>query len=164
MKLRKANPCGTRQPNQAMERNDRQVKRIGVTLLLALACLLGVALQAGCTTVSWSPGSKSSSGRTSDQTSAAADLVHLTFSGGSPGTEADLTKQKIAEWNAAHPHIQVKLLEGPVSGTDRYGLYLQTFQAKSPEIDIMMIYVIWPGDLAEHLVDFNQYGGVHVKG
>ena len=83
-------------------------------------------------------------------------VVHLTFSGSSPGTEADFTKQKIAEWNAANPHIQVKFLEGPVSGTDRYGLYLQTFQAKSPAIDVMLIDVIWPGDMAEHLVDFNQ--------
>ncbi len=141
-----------------MKRNDRQVKRIGAALLLALACLLGVTLLAGCTAVGGRPLAGAAA---AEQTpaSAAADRVHLTFSGGSPGTEADFTKQKIAEWNAANPDIQVEFLEGPVSGTDRYGLYLQTFQAQSPAIDVMLIDVIWPGDMAEHLVDFNQYGG-----
>ena len=46
-----------------------------------------------------------------------------------------------------------------LSATDRYGLLLQTFQAQSSDIDVTQIDVIWPGDLAEHLVDFNQYGG-----
>ncbi len=68
-------------------------------------------------------------------------------------------KTQIAEWNAANPDIQVKFIEGPQSATDRYGLYLQTFQAQSSDIDVMQIDVIWPGDLAEHLVDLNQYGG-----
>jgi trehalose/maltose transport system substrate-binding protein len=90
---------------------------------------------------------------------AAAGAVNLTFIGAGPGAEAEYTKQQIAEWNAANPDIQVTFVEGPVSATDRYGLYLQTFQAQSTDIDAMMIDVIWPGDLAEHLVDYNEYGG-----
>ncbi len=76
-----------------------------------------------------------------------------------PGAEFEFRKQQVAEWNAANPDIQVKFVEGPESATDRYGLYLQTFQAQSADIDVMQIDVIWPGDLAEHLVDFNEYGG-----
>ncbi len=90
----------------------------------------------------------------------AGGVTNLTFVGAGPGAEAEFTKKEIAEWNAANPDIQVKFVEGPASATDRYGLYLQTFQAKSTNIDVMQIDVIWPGDLAEHLVDFNQYGGV----
>ena len=91
---------------------------------------------------------------------AAAGVVNLTFLGAGPGAEAEFTKGQIAEWNAANPDIQVKFVEGPVSATDRYGLLLQTFQAKSADIDVTQIDVIWPGDLAEHLADFNQFGGV----
>jgi trehalose/maltose transport system substrate-binding protein len=141
-----------------MERHDRQARRIGATLLLVLAALLAVTLQAGCTAISGLPVAGTAAARQAPAFPA-AHVVHLTFSGGSPGTEADFTKQEIAEWNAANPDIQVKFLEGPVSGTDRYGLYLQMFQAQSSEIDVMLIDVIWPGDLADHLVDFNQYGG-----
>ena len=89
----------------------------------------------------------------------AGGVVNLTFVGAGPGAEAEFTKKEIDEWNAANPDIQVKFVEGPASATDRYGLYLQTFQAKSTNIDVMQIDVIWPGDLAEHLVDLNEYGG-----
>jgi trehalose/maltose transport system substrate-binding protein len=53
----------------------------------------------------------------------------------------------------------VEFVHGPESATDRYGLHLQSFEAQSADIDVMQIDVIWPGDLAEHLVDFNEYGG-----
>ncbi len=61
-----------------------------------------------------------------------------------------------------NPDITVEFIQGPASATDRYGLYLQTFQAQSADIDVMQIDVIWPGDLAEHLVDLNQYGAADV--
>jgi trehalose/maltose transport system substrate-binding protein len=37
-------------------------------------------------------------------------------------------------------------------------VYLQYFETKSTDADLYQIDVIWPGDLAEHLVDLNQYG------
>ena len=86
-------------------------------------------------------------------------VVTINFLGDSPGSGSDFRKTRIAEWNAANPDIQINLIEGPQSATDRYGLYLQTFQAQSSDIDVMMIDVIWPGDLAEHLVDLNEFGG-----
>ncbi len=85
--------------------------------------------------------------------------VSLTFIGSGPGAEADFTKQEVDQFMAENPDIEVKFVEGPVSATDRFGLYLQTFQAQSSDIDVMQIDVIWPGDLAEQLVDLNQYGG-----
>lgn len=85
-------------------------------------------------------------------------VVNLTFIGAGPGAEATFTKEQVDQWNAENPDIQVTVVDGPVSATDRYGLYLQTFQAQSSDIDAMQIDVIWPGDLAEHLVDLNEYG------
>jgi len=90
---------------------------------------------------------------------AAADgVVTLTWVGPGPGNEFEFRKTQVERWNAANPDIQVRLIEGPVSATDRFGLYLQAFQAQSKDIDIMQIDVIWPGDLAEHLIDFYEYG------
>jgi len=87
-------------------------------------------------------------------------VVTLTWVGPGPGAEFEFRRQQAERWNAANPDIQVRLIEGPVSATDRIGLYLQAFQAQSADIDIMQIDVIWPGDLAEHLIDFYEYEGV----
>ncbi len=92
-------------------------------------------------------------------TATATEPIRLTYLGSSPGIGLDLTSQQVAAWNAAHPDVQVEVVAGPDSGTDRYGLYLQLFQSQSSEIDILDIDVIWPGDLAEHLIDFYDYGG-----
>jgi trehalose/maltose transport system substrate-binding protein len=86
--------------------------------------------------------------------------VNLIFVGASAGDEEEFTRKQIDEWNAANPDIQVKFVEGPHLSIDRYRLYLQTFQAQSQDIDALRMDVIWQGDLAEHLVDLNQYGGV----
>ncbi|MDH4279455.1 MAG: ABC transporter substrate-binding protein, partial [Acidimicrobiia bacterium] len=48
--------------------------------------------------------------------------------------------------------------------TDLLGTYLQTFEAQSSEVDVLNIDVIWPGDLAEHLLDMNEYGAADVTG
>jgi trehalose/maltose transport system substrate-binding protein len=94
-----------------------------------------------------------------EEAAPAEGVVNLTWVGPGPGNEFEFRKTQVERWNAANPDIQVRLIEGPVSATDRFGLYLQAFQAQSSDIDIMQIDVIWPGDLAEHLIDFNEYGG-----
>lgn len=53
--------------------------------------------------------------------------------------------------------IDVEVVNGPESATDRLALYLQFFGAQSGDIDLMQIDVIWPGILAEHLVDLRPY-------
>jgi trehalose/maltose transport system substrate-binding protein len=53
--------------------------------------------------------------------------------------------------------VQVQVLNGPESATDRLAQYLQFFGAQSGDIDVMQIDVIWPGILAEHLVDLSTY-------
>jgi trehalose/maltose transport system substrate-binding protein len=49
--------------------------------------------------------------------------------------------------------VTVEWLAGPDSATDRLALYLQFFGAGSGDVDLLQIDVIWPGILAEHLVD-----------
>jgi len=86
--------------------------------------------------------------------------VTVTWLGAGPGASAEFEqKTEIVQFEQENPNITVKYIQGPVSATDRYGLYLQNFQAKSAAIDVYQIDVIWPGDLAEHLLDLHQYGG-----
>jgi trehalose/maltose transport system substrate-binding protein len=91
--------------------------------------------------------------------SVAQDKVVVTISSGAVGMERELINTAAAMYMEAHPNVEVRTLETPDSATDRLGLYLQFFEAKSSEVDIYQIDVIWPGDLAEHLIDLNEYGG-----
>jgi trehalose/maltose transport system substrate-binding protein len=62
----------------------------------------------------------------------------------------------------ANPNVTIEVLDTPDLATDRLGLYLQFFEAQSSEVDVYQIDVIWPGDLAEHLVDLYEYGADEV--
>lgn len=93
----------------------------------------------------------------------AADKVKIVFvRGQAAGDEQKVMNGVFDEYMKAHPNVEVKVLEGPQSATDLLGLYLQFFQAKSADADVLQIDVIWPGDIAEHLVDLNQFGGADV--
>ena len=88
------------------------------------------------------------------------EKVTVTWLGAGPGPGAEFEqKTQLVQFEKENPNITVKYIIGPQSATDRYGLYLQNFQAKSAAVDVYQIDVIWPGDLAEHLLDLNQYGG-----
>ncbi len=73
------------------------------------------------------------------------------------GTQKELMLEAYATFMAACPNVTIQPLDLPESATDRYNLYLQFFEAQSSDIDVMLIDVIWPGDLAEHLVDLAPY-------
>ncbi|MEZ4863227.1 MAG: ABC transporter substrate-binding protein [Caldilineaceae bacterium] len=53
--------------------------------------------------------------------------------------------------------LDVEVVNGPESATDRIAQYLQFFSAQSSDVDVLMIDVIWPGILAEHLIDLSPY-------
>jgi trehalose/maltose transport system substrate-binding protein len=61
-----------------------------------------------------------------------------------------------------NPGVVIEVIDTPDSATERLALYLQFFEAQSPELDVLQIDVIWPGDLAEHLVDLYEYGADEV--
>jgi trehalose/maltose transport system substrate-binding protein len=88
----------------------------------------------------------------------------VTVAAGAVGQELELTQAAAARYMEANPGVTVNVLETPDLADDRLGLYLQFFEARSPEVDVYQIDVIWPGDLAEHFVDLNQYGAENVSG
>ena len=93
-----------------------------------------------------------------EEAEASAGEVVITVAAGAVGQELELTQAAAQRYMDQNPGVTVEVLETPDLATDRYGLYLQFFEAQSSEVDVYQIDVIWPGDLAEHLVDLLEYG------
>lgn len=88
--------------------------------------------------------------------------ITLRIFGGAVGQELQLNQEAAEEYMAQNPGINVEVVVTPNMVEDRLGTYLQLFEAQSPEGDVFQIDVIWPGDLAEHFVDLNEYGGAEI--
>ncbi|CCU80118.1 Maltose/maltodextrin ABC transporter, substrate binding periplasmic protein MalE [Halanaerobium saccharolyticum subsp. saccharolyticum DSM 6643] len=74
------------------------------------------------------------------------------------GNSVDSAKELANMYMEKNPETNVEILETPSSSTERLDLYLQFFEAKSSEVDVYTVDVVWPGILADHLIDFNDYG------
>jgi trehalose/maltose transport system substrate-binding protein len=81
----------------------------------------------------------------------------ITVAAGAVGQELELTRKAAEMYMEIHPDVTVRVLDTPDMVQDRVGLYLQFLEARSPEIDVYQVDVIWPGDLAEHFVDLYEY-------
>jgi trehalose/maltose transport system substrate-binding protein len=88
-----------------------------------------------------------------------AEEITLRQFTGSVGQEFELARAAADRYEEANPCVTIDTIDTPDFVEDRLGTYLQLFEAKSPEGDVFQIDVIWPGDLAEHFVDLNEYGG-----
>ncbi len=93
--------------------------------------------------------------------------VTVTWMTGNRSADVEFGQSIVQKYMDMNPHtidgvdynVTVNVIAGPESATDRLGLYLQYYQAQSQEVDIFEIDVIWPGDLAEHLVNLYDYDG-----
>jgi trehalose/maltose transport system substrate-binding protein len=78
----------------------------------------------------------------------------ITYVGGQVGSDADFD-QILTQKFTADTGIQVNLVPGPPSATERYAQYQRNFQGQSADIDAMMVDVIWPAAFAQHLVNLS---------
>jgi trehalose/maltose transport system substrate-binding protein len=85
------------------------------------------------------------------------DEATVVLSTGSVGIEVDLAQRAADEFMAACPNITVEVVPLPESATNILGFYLQQFEAQSSEIDVFQFDVIWPGILAEHMINMYDY-------
>ena len=92
----------------------------------------------------------------------AAEPVNITVATGAVGQELEISREAATRYMELHPDIKITVLDTPDMVQDRLGLYLQFFEAQSPEVDVYQVDVIWPGDLAEHFVDLYEYGAKEV--
>ncbi len=81
----------------------------------------------------------------------------ITVAAGAVGIELELARAAAKAYMELRPGVTVNVLDTPDMVQDRLGLYLQFLEARSPDVDIYQIDVIWPGDLATHFVDLYDY-------
>jgi trehalose/maltose transport system substrate-binding protein len=81
----------------------------------------------------------------------------VTIAGGAVGVELELIDEQIARYMELCPNVTVTSLEMPDGAGDRLALYQQFWEAQSGDVDIYQVDVIWPGIIAEHMVDLNDH-------
>lgn len=82
--------------------------------------------------------------------------ITITLAAGAVGQELELSIAAAEEFQKL-TGANVEVLETPDLATDRLGLYLQFLGARSADIDVYQVDVIWPGIMLEHAVDLGQY-------
>jgi len=80
----------------------------------------------------------------------------LTIACGSNAADLEFCGKYAEDWGRKNGHT-VKLYSPPASSTDNLALLRQQFAAKSTDVDVMMIDVVWPGVIKDHLVDLKKY-------
>jgi trehalose/maltose transport system substrate-binding protein len=83
----------------------------------------------------------------------------LSIACGSVGIEFDLCKSGAEAW-AKKTGNQVRVVSTPKESNEILALYQQLLSSRSGDIDVLRIDVVWPGILAQHLVDL---GGAVAK-
>ncbi|MCG7590961.1 MULTISPECIES: ABC transporter substrate-binding protein [unclassified Halomonas] len=91
-------------------------------------------------------------------TTGSAQAAELTISCGAVGAELTLCQEGVRAWEEKTGH-SVDVVSTPNSSTERLSLYQQILSANSSDIDVMQIDVVWPGLLANHLLDLREVLG-----
>lgn len=86
----------------------------------------------------------------------AAQAAAVTISCGSVGQDFEFCKKHTAQWAQKTGH-EVKLFTPPNSTTDILALFRQMFAAKSADLDVINVDVVWPGVIKDHLLDLKPY-------
>ena len=87
---------------------------------------------------------------------AGTQAATITIACGVTATDIEFCGKFAEEWGRMNGHT-VKLYSPPMSSTDNLALLRQQFAAKSSDVDVIMIDVVWPGLIKDHLVDLKMY-------
>jgi trehalose/maltose transport system substrate-binding protein len=82
--------------------------------------------------------------------------VTLRFTGDSSGDSGTFTKALIEDW-AQKTGNKVEIISRPNDATATLSQYQQYWAAKSPDVDVYQVDVIWQGICAAHAVDMKKY-------
>ncbi len=89
---------------------------------------------------------------------ATAAPVEVSIACGALGMELKLCADSAHAWELKTGN-RVNIVSTPNSSTDRLALYLQMLASHADEFDVLQIDVVWPGVLANHLIDLAPYMG-----
>ncbi|NOK62300.1 MAG: ABC transporter substrate-binding protein [Chloroflexi bacterium AL-W] len=76
----------------------------------------------------------------------------IVYYGGTTGLEAEIDDALVAQFTE-DTGIEVEIVRRPQSPTDTINQYQQLLANQSPDLDVIMLDVIWPGLLADNLLD-----------
>lgn len=83
--------------------------------------------------------------------------VTITYIGDPAGSHPTAEAATIERFAQVCPNITVNRIEGDANVQNLLATYLTAFEAQSADFDVIRVDVIWPGQLAEHLLDMNEY-------
>jgi trehalose/maltose transport system substrate-binding protein len=84
-----------------------------------------------------------------------AAAVEIAISCSALGRELELCRDGANAWAAQTGHT-VRIVSTPNDATARFALYQQLLAARSADVDVLQIDVIWPAALAAHLYDLSS--------
>lgn len=82
--------------------------------------------------------------------------VRIFMTAGQVGPELEHLQDLLERFNKENPDIIADLKDFSSVPQQQLGSINQIFLAKSPELDVIGVDVIWPGDLAQHLLPLND--------
>ena len=83
--------------------------------------------------------------------------VTVTYIGDPAGSHPDAEAATIERFKEVCPNITIDRIEGDANVQNLLATYLTAFEAQSDDFDVIRVDVIWPGLLAEHLLDMSEY-------
>jgi len=83
--------------------------------------------------------------------------VTVTFIGDPAGSHPEAEADTIERFMEICPNITVERVPGDANVQNLLGVYLTGFEQESADLDVLRVDVIWPGLLAEHLLDLSEY-------
>ena len=93
---------------------------------------------------------------------APAAAATLTMACDSIGHGNTVCKEGVKAWERKSGHT-VKILSLPASSSERLVMYRQLLASQSPLLDVLTIDIVWPGILAESLLDLSAPAAASIK-
>ncbi|MEN9560362.1 MAG: hypothetical protein RLZZ502_1573 [Pseudomonadota bacterium] len=95
----------------------------------------------------------------------AVQTVHaasVTIACGASGSDVVNCQKYANDWAKKTGHT-VKFYSPPNSSTEALALYRQLFAAKSADVDVLVMDIIWPGILKDHLLDLKPRAASEIE-
>jgi trehalose/maltose transport system substrate-binding protein len=92
-----------------------------------------------------------------DSVCGTTEAVTITYIGDPAGSHPAAEEATIERFKEVCPNITVNRISGDANVQNLLAVYLTAFEAQSSDFDVIRVDVIWPGLLAEHLLDLTPY-------